>query len=259
MLEAAQHTDNAFVTLTFDEEHYPKDHSVKPRDIQLFMKRLRYLCPSLKLRYFACGEYGDYSMRPHYHLAIFGYPSCSRGISRFSRHSGSCCPSCDIVLKAWGQGQVILGTLETKSAAYIAGYVLKKLTKDDDPRLEGRRPEFARMSLRPGIGLGMMHDLASVLLEHNLDERMVDVPLSLAHGKQQFPLGRYLRRKLRTFIGRPENAPPEALKQQHDQLQPLRDAAFKASESLASHVLKASLGRRLQIEGREKSRRKKQL
>ena len=164
-----------------------------------------------------------------------------------------------MVLKAWGQGQVILGTLEQKSAAYIAGYVLKKLTKDDDPRLEGRRPEFARMSLRPGIGLGMMHDLASVLLEHKLDERMVDVPLTLQHGGKQFPLGRYLRRKLRTFIGRPENAPPEALKQQADELQPLRDAAFHASESLASHVLKASLGKRLQIEGREKSRRKKTL
>lgn len=258
MLEAAQYEDNAFVTLTFDEEHYPKDHSVKPRDIQLFMKRLRK-CTSLKLRYFACGEYGDSSMRPHYHLAIFGFPSCSRGTSRFSRHSGSCCPSCDTVLKAWGQGQVILGTLEEKSAAYIAGYVLKKLTKDDDPRLEGRRPEFARMSLRPGIGLGMMHDLASVLLEHKLDERMIDVPLSLQHGKKSFPLGRYLRRKLRTFIGRDINAPPEALKQQADELQPMRDAAFKASESFASHILKENLGRRIRLEARENLRRKKSI
>jgi len=259
LLEAAQHTDNAFVTLTFDDEHYPTDHSVKPRDIQLFMKRLRFACPSLKIRYFACGEYGDLSMRPHYHLGLFGYPSCSRGMSRFSRHSGSCCTPCDTVLKAWGQGNVTLGILEQKSAAYIAGYILKKLNKDDDPRLEGRRPEFARMSLRPGIGLGMMHDLASVLLEHKLDERMIDVPLSLQHGKKQFPLGRYLRRKLRTFIGRPENAPPEALKSMADKLQPVRDAAFKASESFASHLLKESLGKRIQLEARERRGKKRYL
>lgn len=258
MLEAAQFEDNAFVTLTYDEENTPADQSVTPKELTNFIKRLRYEWPG-KVRYFACGEYGDSTFRPHYHVALFNFPSCRRGVSHFSKHTGKCCATCDTILKAWGKGQVIIGTLTEQSAAYVAGYVTKKMTKDDDPRLEGRRPEFARMSLRPGIGLGMMHELASTLLEHRLDERMIDVPLALRHGSKQWPLGRYLRRKLRTFIGRDEKAPPEALEKQKAELQTMRETAFALSKPLQKEILDKSKGRRIQLEAREQRQRKKQI
>jgi len=124
------------------------------------------------------------------------------------------------------------------------------MTDKDDSRLENRKPEFARMSLRPGIGLGMMHEVASVLLEHELDERMIDVPTSLQHGAKKFPLGRYLRRKLRTYIGRSPDCPPEALAAAEETLRPLREAAFTSSTSLKNAVLEDSLGKRRQIESK---------
>lgn len=145
----------------------------------------------------------------------------------------------------------MLGTLEPQSMAYVAGYVVKKMTKDDDPRLEGRLPEFARMSLRPGIGLGMMHELASTLLEHKLDEKMIDVPLALQHGNKKFPLGRYLRRKLRTFVGRSPDCPPAVLDNMVEELRPMREAAFMASEKFSEKILEKSLGKRIQIEARQ--------
>lgn len=132
------------------------------------------------------------------------------------------------------------------------------MTKIDDPRLEGRLPEFARMSRRPGIGVGFMHDVASALMEHNLDEKMLDVPLSLAHGTTKLPLGRFLRRKLRTYIGRDEKQPNNLPPTEFDvQMQTMRKTAFENSSPLRDEILKASEGRRIQIEAKHKRYAKK--
>lgn len=254
MLEAALQKDNVFCTLTYNDASMPADLSVHPRVLQLFLKRLR---KSFKnpLRYFGCGEYGDSTMRPHYHLALFGYPGCNSTITRLSKSGKECCPPCTLIKTAWGNGEIMLGTLEPKSMAYIAGYVTKKMTKHDDPRLEGRLPEFARMSLRPGIGYSLMHDLASTLMELDLDNKLVDVPISLAHGKLKLPLGRYLRRSLRKLIGKEPNAPPEVINALKEKMRPLREAAFNNSIPFKTAILEASLGKRIQLEA--KSKRKK--
>lgn len=254
MLEAAAQKDNVFCTLTYNDASMPADLSVHPRVIQLFMKRLRKSFHR-PLRFFACGEYGDTTMRPHYHLALFGYPPCNSAITRLSKSGKECCPQCTLIKTAWGSGEIMLGTLEPKSMAYIAGYVTKKMTRHDDPRLEGRLPEFARMSLRPGIGYSLMHDLASTLMELQLDTKLIDVPTCLAHGKLKLPLGRYLRRSLRKLIGKEPNAPQEVINALKEKMRPLREAAFNASTPFKTAVLEASLGKRIQIEA--KAKRKK--
>lgn len=251
MLEAAQYKDNAFVTLTYNDENLPDNLSVSPKALSVFIRALRD--QGYKLRFFGCGEYGDVSGRPHYHAALFGFPSCLYGITR---KRPECCRQCSSVQKAWGLGNSYLGTLEPKSMQYVAGYINKKMTKHDDPRLEGRLPEFARMSLRPGIGYGLMHDLASTLMEYKLDETLVDVPVTLAHGTVHYPLGRYLRRSLRKLIGRSEKTPKEALDEYKAQMQPVREIAFMASKSFQSEVLAQSLGKRIQIEARAKRKKK---
>lgn len=252
MLEAAQHGDNAFATLTYNDENLPEDLSVSPKTLSVFIRALRD--QGYKFRFFGCGEYGDLSGRAHYHVALFGFQSCLYGITR---KRPDCCRQCAAVQKAWGRGNSYLGTLERKSIQYIAGYINKKMTKHSDPRLEGRLPEFARMSLRPGIGYGMMHELASTLMEYELDKKLIDVPVVLAHdNNKQWPLGRYLRRSLRKMIGRSPNTPKEALDEYKAQMQPLREIAFMASKSLKSEVLAQSLGKRIQIEARAKRNKK---
>ena len=250
MLEAAQYSDNSFVTLTYDEEKLPSDLSVSPKILSAFVKRLRKAYPN-RLCYFGVGEYGDQTMRPHYHLALFNFASCARGQTRFSRHGTPCCDQCSMVAQAWGFGGVMLGTLEPKSMAYVAGYVTKKMTSVEDERLEGRLPEFARMSLRPGIGLGMMDELASTLMEYKLDEKMIDVPTSLQHGSKQWPLGRYLRRKLRARIGRDERTPFEEIQKRKEEMQPLREIAWNNEKKLSDVYLETTEGKRIQIEARE--------
>lgn len=257
MLEAACYVDNTFLTLTYSDENLPINNSVSPREIQLFIKRLRKKTPT-NIRYFACGEYGDVTFRPHYHIALFGYPNCRRGTTRHTRNNQPCCDICTHTQNAWGLGGISHGTLTKESAAYIAAYTTKKMTKIDDPRLEGRDPEFARMSRRPGIGVGFMHDVASTLLEHGLHEKMLDVPLSLAHGSTKLPLGRFLRRKLRTFVGRPEKQPDNLPPTEFEiQLQAMRKTAWDNSTPFKDEILKASEGRRIQIEAKHRRHAKK--
>lgn len=228
MLESLLHGQNCFITLTYSDEHLSMTSSglptLNPKDLQDWLKRFRKAILPLRVRYYAVGEYGDDSQRPHYHVAMFNYPVCERGNSSYTRYrSTSCCQWCDRVRDTWGLGQVYLGDLSVHSAQYVAGYVTKKMTSEKDPRLNGRYPEFARMSLRPGIGADALHDVASVLL--GLEDRMADVPSALRHGSRLLPLGRYLRRRLRVLVGRDANAPQETLEQIAEELRPMWEAA----------------------------------
>ena len=267
ILEASLYKENAFVTLTYDEAHLPENGSLVPRDPQLFLKKLRKAYEPHKLRYFLVGEYGDETHRPHYHLALFGYPTCQKGITSYRR--GSCCTVCDGVRAAWSSngaalGNIYLGGLTAESAGYVAGYVTKKLTKKDDDRLNGRHPEFARMSLRPGIGADMMDEVASVLLQYPTEE-LEDVPGVLRHGSRLLPLGRYLKGRLRERIGRPKNAPQIVLEKQKEELRPLHEIAYATAPTgskaflFKSMVIDAGEGQRIRTEAKHKNRRKKHL
>lgn len=216
MLETLCHSDNAFVTLTYAEEKLPAGGSLMPKHLQDWLKRLRKQVSPSRIRYYGVGEYGEQSYRPHYHVALFGFPTCRHGRSDYMRPGGkvrdSCCAQCDLVRDTWGFGSVDLGTLTVESAQYVCGYVTKKMTRPTDlpPVLAGRHPEFARMSLRPGIGLNAMWEVADSLMKFNLEESQPDVPSALRHGARLLPLGRYLRRKLRLMVGKEERAPQEA-------------------------------------------------
>lgn len=230
MLESQLHNDMSFVTLTYDDEHLPKGSTLVPEHPQRFIKRLRKRSP--KLRYFLVGEYGTETHRPHYHVAFFGYPNCTYVQSRYSRSRTNCCVACDTIRDTWSMGQVFLGTLSPESMGYVAGYVTKKMTNKDDPRLDGRHPEFARMSNRPGIGHDAMHELASESMRYDVVAKLGDVPSVLRHGTRLLPLGRYLRNTVRKMQGLEPNASPQTLQVQKEKLQTLRQTAWNAEKSL---------------------------
>lgn len=246
MLEATCHSDNCFLTLTYSELMLPSTlasigrdpASLRRKHLQDWLKRLRKEISPLRIRFYACGEYGDKSWRPHYHVCLFGYPTCVLG--RTLREPGSdralaykCCAFCQMLQATWPWGDVDLGTLTKDSASYCAGYTVKRMTRLDDPRLVengiSRMPEFGAMSLRPGIGADAMWDVASEMIRYRLDDTMEDVPSSIAYGRRKRALGRYLRNKLRVMIGREEGASGETLAAMEAELLPLREAARSSS------------------------------
>lgn len=202
LLEQTQHAQSSFVTVTYDEENLPRTKAGLPtlrkKDYQEWFYRLRIAIRPLKFRYYIVGEYGDETQRPHYHAAIFGL-----GLEAE-----------EIFQSTWGMGHVHVGDLTKASAQYIAGYLTKRMTKADDPRLKGREPEFGQPSLKPGLGADAMDDLADAIQRssHALDDiySRGDVPNAVQAGKKPMPLGRYLRGKLREKMGDPEEFKKES-------------------------------------------------
>lgn len=229
LLEAMLYKDNCFATLTYGgNDDGAEPTTLIPEHARNFLKRIRKSIAPVKLRFYLVGEYGDKSERPHYHVALFNYPTCARGNTQYNRNGIKCCSTCESVSKIWGHGHILLGRLEPHSAAYIAGYVTKKMTRTDDVRLGNRHPEFARMSLRPGIGYDAMHEYASSLLTHLPDGQ--DVPPALRHGSKLLPLGRYLTRAVRELTGREISAPETTIQKAQERLQDLQAAAIEATK-----------------------------
>lgn len=260
LLESMLHGDNCFLTLTYDDNHLPSGGALVPPDVLFFIKRLRTAYKDLygkRFRYFLVGEYGDESERPHYHLILFGFPTCAYGKSRYSMYQ-KCCPFCDLVRDKWGKGMVDLQAVEMGSIRYVAGYCIKKMTAKDDKRLNGRHPEFARMSRKPGIGAGYMEFVAKAMVTPDGEVLGLgdDVPLALKQGGRSLPLGRYLRRKLREkFYGSPK-PPEEVVRSYTEELLAMFQASFddpqKPTGTLKQFLLDKNRQKVLQLESRLK-------
>lgn len=157
-----------------------------------FLNLLRRRVSPLRFRFYSCGEYGEKNGAPHYHLSLFGL-----GIE----HG-------ELIQKTWSLGSTATYPLNEKTAQYVAGYVTKKMTAHGDQRLNGRFPEFARMSLKPGIGaLSLQPIVEAIHTDAGLDylSKIEDVPDHVMIGNKKVMLGRYLRQKLREEIGMPED------------------------------------------------------
>lgn len=253
-LEAMCHESSAFVTLTYSDENLPRTSgdlaTLAPEHVKSWLKviRERERVEGRYFRFYCVGEYGEVTHRPHYHVILFGFEPCKRG--RTLRHpiSGEClgfdcCARCRLVADTWSRGIIEVGEVNKDSCGYIAGYVMKKMTRFDDPRLNGRNPEFARQSNGGGSGLGglgfgRVAALVAARDHWNLDWD-IDVPVALMQGDKAKPLGRYLRRKLREAIGKEGNAPREVIEAMAAELLPVRQAAFDASSSFKEAVIEA--------------------
>lgn len=206
LLESFFHEASSFVTLTYSDESLPEGGTLAPGDVQLWLKRLRKALYPKKIRYYLVGEYGDESWRPHYHVALYGHGGClwfPLGEQKYDRRKCQC-DNCKLIRSTWNKGLTDCAHLSVESSQYMCGYVTKKMTKKDDVRLNGKYPEFSRMSNRPGIGAFAMEQLSSfVTSEDGCNDLILtgDVPLALRHGLKKMPLGRYLRRKLREYTG----------------------------------------------------------
>ena len=170
MLETKDHKNNYFITLTYNNDNLPKGNGInidtgeifevgtlKPKDLQDFMKRLRITWERkyniTNIRYYACGEYGEQYARPHYHAIIFGLPIFDLKPDHRSK-KGNMNYRSDEIEKIWGKGRIAIGTVTWDSCAYTARYVMKKQTgkgKEEYYKIMGVEPEFVRMSRRPGI------------------------------------------------------------------------------------------------------------
>lgn len=182
--ETQMHQQSHLLTLTYSPEHLPRDLSLDKSHWQKFIRAVRdkYRDTNPRIRFFMCGEYGDavyennYIARPHYHALIFNFDFPDKEYL-YTHRSGDKIFDSESCKKLWGKGSIEIGSINEKSAAYVARYCLKKINgtqnlKTKDPAtglLPYERwnpftteknmviPEFTQMSLRPGIGADWYH------------------------------------------------------------------------------------------------------
>lgn len=157
-LELQYHKYAYFITLTYDDDHLPFNDDGEPilskYDLQCFWKRFRkagYL-----LSYFACGEYGDKTKRPHYHALVY-LDKDLQGFSIISPNKFTC----KTIQELWPYGHVMVEEVTPGNVSYVCGYVEKKQLKE----LNDVYPvnPFRLMSRRPAIGYSYLKDhLASI-------------------------------------------------------------------------------------------------
>lgn len=174
--ESSCYEFNSFVTLTYDNAHLPVNQSLRYRDFQLFMKRLRkHFGP---VRFYMCGEYGEgVARRPHYHACLFGVFFSDR-VYHSKSGSGEDLYSSVLLDSLWQNGLSTIGDVTFDSAAYVARYCMKKVTGNKaaahyssfDPltgELFSLTPEFNKMSLKPGIGAKWFDKFKSDVYPHD--------------------------------------------------------------------------------------------
>lgn len=152
-----------FITLTYEDEYLPihtyeneetgeqySGASTELRDLQNWIKKIRDNHPDKNIRYMAAREYGSTTLRPHYHIIIFGLPLDEELFVKVGNNtngdplwttpqldhieSKDCWsvrrPLGDRSAKMYRAGNVIVGEVTFQSISYVAKYTLKKANKD---------------------------------------------------------------------------------------------------------------------------------
>ncbi|AXH77834.1 MAG: replication initiator protein [Microviridae sp.] len=174
-------TSAYFLTLTYDTTTVPISDNgfmtLSKTDLQKFFKRLRkwHGKNTTPLKYYAVGEYGGKTKRPHYHIIIF-----NADLNHFER-------SWSIDLKPLGL--IHIGDVREASIGYTLKYICKEsqipMHKNDD-----RQKEFALMS--KGLGKNYLTDKMVTWHKNNIENR---VYIPLKDGKKA-PMPRYYKQKI---------------------------------------------------------------
>jgi len=186
MHELDAHEENAFVTLTYANKKTPDGLDVNydgcglaPEHLQGFFKRFRQRIYPRKIKHFSVGEYGERGHRPHYHSIIFGWYPTGWDVIPLRRSL----VTSELITQAWGHGEVSIGHVTPESAAYVAGYSLKKITgKHQEEHYfnpetgEHRKPEFVRLSTHLGEGFSRRLSDGEFVDGVGFNGRVVSVP-----------------------------------------------------------------------------------
>lgn len=169
-------TSAHFVTLTYDDCTLPHSNTFIPTldysDFQRFIKRLRKKYVTGKsIKYFAVGEYGSKTQRPHYHAIMFNVENADRITEEWKKY-----------------GFAHIGEVTDASIYYTLKYALKNVGQEKEEI--DRKPEKALISQKMGLSF-----LTPQMVKYYKSDvtRSVTMP-----GNKKTALPRYYRDKIFT-------------------------------------------------------------
>lgn len=174
LLESYEHKYNYFITLTYSDDklkfvenslnektgEFKLTPTLYKKDVQDFIKRFRRHLNyrnQKNFKYLVCGEYGDKTNRPHYHMLMFSDTEINDLVYYKKNSDGDAYWTSSTIEKLWGHGYCVIADFTPQTAAYTARYTLKKIngTKKHelyDSGLIKKQQEFLLCSKKPAIG-----------------------------------------------------------------------------------------------------------
>lgn len=156
---------------------------LRRRDLTLFLKRLRSK-HDLRLRYFACGEYGDPAgevvKRPHFHLLLWSHDDCKK----FSVNN-----LWTSIVDSWPFGFVRIESVNSARIHYVAKYCCGKYFTDN--------PFDNNRLFRPFIACSQQ--LGTCYLTNEMKKYIYDNISNISYlpvNGESFALPRYIKDKL---------------------------------------------------------------
>lgn len=196
--ESVFHDHSFFLTLTYRDEDKPLDGGLSWRDVQLFMKKLRKAISPVQVKFSGCGEYGPDTLRPHYHLIIFGWwPEDAQPVERIA--DGWQYDS-ELIREVWAKGNIQFRPMDFASACYLARHNFNKVTGGFQEKIDpvtGLRP-YDRIHEHTG-------EIVEVSPEMFHQSRGIGLEWLKKYYKDCFPEGETpIPHELRCFPGVPE-------------------------------------------------------
>lgn len=184
LMEYETNNECYFLTLTYDDEHCPP--SLRKRDIQLFIKRLRSKFDFLNIKYFICGEYGTSTFRPHYHAIIFGIDFFNSWF-HIKKYDSKGHYFSDNVNNLWSHGYVVIAPANAANIGYTTRYTYKKVGVGLSLKKFGLQDNFLLCSQKLGLDYFLQ----------NKDKIIKDN--AIYFNGQRYSIPRYFLKKLEVF------------------------------------------------------------
>lgn len=223
-----------FVTLTYENEHLPvTQDNVFPElckhDLSGFMKKLRrqseYHTPHMgEMKYYAVGEYGGQTGRPHYHAIIFNLDTKIK----------------DKIKDIWKKGNVHIDTINMDTISYVTGYVMKRDV--DKSKDLNRQIEFSLMS--KGLGLSYFNNNKKYHVEN-------ETYIAKFQGTD-LALPTYYKKKMFSETQRDKISGELKIKLEEDHLQKLEKLTKKGIQNPEAYIKNQQYGKIRSIQKRLK-------
>lgn len=175
ILESHTTLSSSFITLTYKPEERPA--GLDYEHIKSFLKRLRISNRrqgnKLPIRFYCCGEFGEQTKLPHWHLLTYNTLPYEKATS---------------LTRLWPQGLSHVGLVEPASVNYVTGYCTTFNPMDERP--------VSNWSTVPALGSDGIMQLATSMFRRG--ENISSIPTVISFSDASYPLTAALRKAFAT-------------------------------------------------------------
>lgn len=127
-----------FLTLTYEEQPLTTNGNptLVKTEFPTFIKKVRKNSKTKGIKYYACGEYGTLTKRPHYHAITYNIPREYADNQKLE--------------KDWELGHIHVGDVSMAAINYATKYLMKGSWNPEN-ELDDREKEFSLMSKNLGL------------------------------------------------------------------------------------------------------------